>query len=229
MARFAAQLGNAGRLPLEDLGKILLKAKYALEQNLDGRYAIEIADGPSNSNVQRLAGKKLDEPGDPYWDHLNTVKHNRQMRVDSLNSPDANNIAYRPRETWEDRDILAAAELGLIEPTFLNQLGGMGYRGKFSSQDVLSDAQAAAKFKQNAIDIGSGRDVLFGGPIVDLPLDGGHISPAEHHPELATLPSNIRPEYANDNRALQDKEGDALKEYAQFLLDKVKRDIANQA
>ena len=216
MARFTERLNRARGLGMEELGEVLARAKGALEENLGDRYTFNISTVGQNSNtLPRLAGTRkeladLGELGD-----LTAILDNRKQRVRKLESRNPNEVQFRPGRTYEDDAILKAAELGLIDPAFLNEMGASGL--KWPEWSALSTEDMINKFKQNVIDTGSGRDVLTGGSIVNLGLDGGHILPRHMHEGIAGDPNNIRPEYASDNRALGTKEGQDLLDYTKKL------------
>ncbi len=114
-------------------------------------------------------------------------------------------ILYPPRQTAELRRL----EAGVEDQLSKSAITKLATRGMRRAADLpLEDRVAAAQIQAGYL--GTGRDVLTGGPMSMLNYDGGHIRSYKQYPEVASDPLNIRPQPSSVNRAAKDLEGSAL-------------------
>ena len=212
----------------ETYEKILGTALSALNNNIGERFIVTLQDAPeiksNSSNETRNRYRNLEQIaiGDPLsFNDItpeqidNQIRVNREMKLDnerqlgSFNGEALRNVVqYRHKPTWETRAIEEAIQYGMINPSSMRNFTKGGLRNR---QGEWTEEQVVNKFVQNAMDMGQGIDVLYGGPISQLQdLDAGHIYSKFRYPDRAIDPANTRWEYRYDNNKWHDDEGSQL-------------------
>ena len=212
----------------ETYERILGTALSALNNNIGERFNITLQSAPeiksNSSNETRNRYRNLEQIAidDPVsFNDItpaqvdNQIRINREMKLanerqlGTFNGEALRNVVqYRHKPTWETRALEEAIRCGMINPSTMRKFTKGGLR---SRQGEWTEEQLVNKFVQNAMDMGQGIDVLYGGPISQLEvLDAGHIYSADKYPDRAIDPNNTRWEYRKDNSKWQELEGSHL-------------------
>ena len=182
----------------EERTRIFDSAVIAAQDAFGDRFELNI--DPKRQRI--TVGKKLDLPG------LSPLQQaaNELLKRDQILRGDEFNRSYETTPSSLNSALIEAAQYGMIPKGSIDAvISGGGVPINEWADKVIFE-----KFGQTGQEMGSGIDVMHGGPVFTDDVDKGHIYAGEKYPHKAHMPRNTRVESKSENRGYQDFEGEAL-------------------